>query len=69
MDNSSQDTVIRRVMVGTDRSKTADDAVQWAAAFTDHFEAELFVVQGIMPAPSGYHRIRCRRADQGSCCY
>ncbi|HWG96888.1 MAG TPA: bifunctional universal stress/protein kinase family protein, partial [Nitrospira sp.] len=36
-------------MVGTDRSKTADHAVQWAAEFADRYGAELFVVQVIVP--------------------
>ena len=49
MDNTSQSHAIRRVMVGTDRSKTADHAVQWAAEFAGRFEAELFVVQVIVP--------------------
>lgn len=48
MDNSSQGHVIRRVMVGTDRSKTADQAVRWAAQFAERYGAELFVVQVIL---------------------
>jgi ubiquinone biosynthesis protein len=40
---------IRRVMVGTDRSQTAERAVHWAAAFADRFGADLHVVQVIMP--------------------
>jgi predicted unusual protein kinase regulating ubiquinone biosynthesis (AarF/ABC1/UbiB family)/nucleotide-binding universal stress UspA family protein len=36
-------------MVGTDRSKTADQAVLWAAQFADRYGAELFVVQVILP--------------------
>jgi nucleotide-binding universal stress UspA family protein len=42
-------STIRRVMVGTDRSKTADHAVHWAAEFADRYGAELFVVQVIVP--------------------
>lgn len=49
MDNSSQGNAIRRVMVGTDRSKTADHAVRWAAEFAGRYGAELFVVQVIVP--------------------
>lgn len=49
MDNASQGNAVRRVMVGTDRSKTADSAVQWAAEFADRYGAELFVVQVIVP--------------------
>lgn len=40
---------IRRVMVGTDRSQTADQAVRWAAEFANRYAAELFVVQVILP--------------------
>jgi len=36
-------------MVGTDRSETADQAVRWAAGFAERFDAELHVVQVIMP--------------------
>jgi ubiquinone biosynthesis protein len=40
---------IRRVMVGTDRSETADRAVHWAAGFADRYDAALFVVQVVVP--------------------
>ncbi len=40
---------VRRVMVGTDRSETADRAVRWAAGFADRFEADLYVVQVVLP--------------------
>lgn len=36
-------------MVGTDRSKTAEQAVLWAAQFADRYGADLFVVQVILP--------------------
>ncbi|MDF0676671.1 MAG: AarF/UbiB family protein [Nitrospira sp.] len=49
MENHPQNRAIRRVMVGTDRSKTADHAVRWAAEFADRYGAELFVVQVIVP--------------------
>lgn len=49
MENPPQNSAIRRVMVGTDRSKTADHAVRWAAEFADRYGAELFVVQVIVP--------------------
>ncbi|MGH7619280.1 MAG: AarF/UbiB family protein [Gemmatimonadaceae bacterium] len=39
----------RRVMVGTDRSETAEQAVRWAAGFAERFDAELHVVQVVMP--------------------
>jgi ubiquinone biosynthesis protein len=38
-----------RVMVGTDRSETAERAVRWAAAFADAYSAELHVVQVVIP--------------------
>ncbi|MFN8233030.1 MAG: AarF/UbiB family protein [Actinomycetota bacterium] len=40
---------VRRVMVGTDRSETAERAVRWAASFADRFGADLHVVQVILP--------------------
>lgn len=49
MDNQSCSNTIRRVMVGTDRSETADQAVHWAARFADRYDAELFVVQVEVP--------------------
>lgn len=49
MENQPQNSAIRRVMVGTDRSKTADQAVLWAAQFAERYGAELFVVQVILP--------------------
>jgi ubiquinone biosynthesis protein len=49
MDDSSRCNAIGRVMVGTDRSKTADHAVRWAAEFAGRYGAELFVVQVIAP--------------------
>jgi predicted unusual protein kinase regulating ubiquinone biosynthesis (AarF/ABC1/UbiB family)/nucleotide-binding universal stress UspA family protein len=49
MENQLERNAIRRVMVGTDRSKTADQAVHWAAGFADRYGAELFVVQVVVP--------------------
>jgi len=49
MNNQLECTAIRRVMVGTDRSETADQAVHWAAGFADRYDAELFVVQVVVP--------------------
>jgi predicted unusual protein kinase regulating ubiquinone biosynthesis (AarF/ABC1/UbiB family)/nucleotide-binding universal stress UspA family protein len=40
---------VKRVMVGTDRSPTAERAVAWAAAFADRYEADLHIVQVIPP--------------------
>jgi ubiquinone biosynthesis protein len=49
MENHLERTAIRRVMVGTDRSESADQAVHWAAGFADRYDAELFVVQVVVP--------------------
>jgi len=40
---------VNSVMVGTDRSQTAERAVAWAAAFADRYEADLHIVQVILP--------------------
>jgi predicted unusual protein kinase regulating ubiquinone biosynthesis (AarF/ABC1/UbiB family)/nucleotide-binding universal stress UspA family protein len=40
---------IRRVMVGTDRSQTAERAVAWAASFAELYAADLHIVQVILP--------------------
>ena len=45
----SLDQIPRRVMVGTDRSETAEQAVRWAAGFAARFDAELHVVQVVVP--------------------
>ncbi|MGQ0443810.1 MAG: universal stress protein, partial [Beijerinckiaceae bacterium] len=42
------DAPVRRVMVGTDRSETADQAVRWAASLAERCGAELIVVQIIV---------------------
>ncbi len=49
MSDQPPNSTIRRVMVGTDRSKTAEQAVLWAAQFADRYGADLFVVQVIVP--------------------
>jgi ubiquinone biosynthesis protein len=51
------DSGVRRVMVGTDRSETADRAVRWAAALAERCAAELLLVQVISPgdAPGTEH--------------
>ena len=49
MKTHPESNAIRRVMVGTDRSETADQAVHWAAGFANRYEAELFVVQVEVP--------------------
>jgi ubiquinone biosynthesis protein len=44
------DGPVRRVMVGTDRSQTASRAVSWAASFAALYEAELHLVQVVIPS-------------------
>jgi predicted unusual protein kinase regulating ubiquinone biosynthesis (AarF/ABC1/UbiB family)/nucleotide-binding universal stress UspA family protein len=46
---SPTDTAVQKVMVGTDRSETADRAVRWAAALANRYEAELLLVQVMAP--------------------
>jgi ubiquinone biosynthesis protein len=44
---------VRRVMVGTDRSETADRAVLWAVSFAERYGAELIIVQVVLtPSPA-----------------
>src|SRR4029450_4272161 len=40
---------VARVMVGTDRSETAERAVRWGAAVAGGYAAELHVVQVVIP--------------------
>ncbi len=59
-------TAIARVMVATDRSQTAERAVKWAAAMATRFDAELFVIQVILPehpADTEYGAAERTRAD------
>ncbi|MEW6036959.1 MAG: AarF/UbiB family protein [Pseudomonadota bacterium] len=49
MKSPAEQTETQRVMVGTDRSETADQAVRWAASFAERYGAELVVVQVISP--------------------
>jgi predicted unusual protein kinase regulating ubiquinone biosynthesis (AarF/ABC1/UbiB family)/nucleotide-binding universal stress UspA family protein len=44
---------VGRVMVATDRSETADRAVRWAAAFANRYEAELLLLQVVLPSNPG----------------
>ena len=48
MKGNVENVTVRRVMVGTDRSKTADQAVVWAASFAARYDAELIVVQVVV---------------------
>src|ERR1700730_11486290 len=60
-----ENMVVRRVMVGTDRSETADQAVRWAASLAERCGAELIVVQIIVsqsPAVTEYGAAEHTRA-------
>jgi len=48
-DTGPVDGAVTRVLVGTDRSETADRAVRWAALLADRYAAELLVAQVIIP--------------------
>ena len=48
--NDSPMGPVGRVMVGTDRSQTASKAVDWAAAFAERYDAELHLVQIVLPS-------------------
>lgn len=49
MPSHLENVAVKRVMVGTDRSDTAEQAVQWAAGFAERYGAEFFVVQVVVP--------------------
>ena len=40
---------VRRILVATDRSSSADRAVEWAADMSSRYEAELVLVQVLLP--------------------
>jgi ubiquinone biosynthesis protein len=42
-------SMVRRVLVATDRSETAEQAVAWAAEMAANYEAELVLVQIVVP--------------------
>jgi predicted unusual protein kinase regulating ubiquinone biosynthesis (AarF/ABC1/UbiB family)/nucleotide-binding universal stress UspA family protein len=43
---------IRRILVPTDRSETADRAVRWGAAMAERYGAHLFLLQVVVPTDS-----------------
>jgi ubiquinone biosynthesis protein len=49
----SSSPTVKRVMVATDRSESADRAVRWAANLADHYEAELLLLQVLPTPPAG----------------
>jgi ubiquinone biosynthesis protein len=57
---------IDRVMVGTDRSETAERAVRWAATFADAFGAELHIVQVIVAENPGGTQYGAAEATRAS---
>jgi ubiquinone biosynthesis protein len=48
-DRQQEESLVKRVMVATDRSDSASRAVDWAADMADRFEAELHLVQVLVP--------------------
>jgi ubiquinone biosynthesis protein len=62
-------TPVRRVMVGTDRSETADQAVLWAASFAERYDAELIVAHIVVshsPAVTEHGAAKHTRAAAAS---
>ena len=47
--DKGQQSFVRRVLVATDRSETAEYAVAWAAELAERYEAELVLVQIVIP--------------------
>ena len=45
----SNGSMVRRVLVATDRSETAETAVAWAAEMAERYEAELVLVHIVVP--------------------
>ena len=43
--------MINRILVATDRSESADTAVRWAADMANRYDAELVVLQVVLPRP------------------
>ena len=52
---------VNRVLVATDRSETADQAVRWAANLAEASAAELILVRVLLPAAGGRGRRSSRR--------
>ena len=46
------DAGVRRILVATDRSESADRAVRWAADMAERYEAELLVLQVVAEGAS-----------------
>jgi predicted unusual protein kinase regulating ubiquinone biosynthesis (AarF/ABC1/UbiB family)/nucleotide-binding universal stress UspA family protein len=44
-----QTPAVHKILVGTDRSESADKAVRWAARMAAGYQAELLIIQVIMP--------------------
>ena len=45
LSSRDRDAGVRRILVATDRSESADRAVRWAADMAERYEAELLVLQ------------------------
>jgi predicted unusual protein kinase regulating ubiquinone biosynthesis (AarF/ABC1/UbiB family)/nucleotide-binding universal stress UspA family protein len=44
---------VRKILVATDRSESADRAVRWAAEMADRYQAELILLQVVFPQAAG----------------
>ena len=42
---------VKRILAATDRSETADRAVLWAADMSERYDAELLLLQVVLPGP------------------
>ena len=54
---------LTRVLVATDRSQTADTAVRWAANMVGASQAELILLQVLVPEAGDGGGRRCARGD------
>jgi ubiquinone biosynthesis protein len=69
MAQHKQAASIKKVLVGTDRSESADRAARWAAQMADQYQADLFIVQVILSPndgsqPNGPMEVKCAEALQ-----
>jgi ubiquinone biosynthesis protein len=46
---------VGKILVATDRSESADKAVRWAAEMADRYQAELTLLQVVVPSSPGEH--------------
>jgi ubiquinone biosynthesis protein len=46
-------SLVKKILVATDRSESADRAVRWAAEMADRYQAELILLQVVVPQVAG----------------